>query len=95
MSDTQNNDTSQSGGTQKQKKKSRTSRFGDWLKLQFDGDDGSIFWLFKKLAEYVVLAADAISERLSAASAMSQVRQERRESDADDATEHMNERAAN
>lgn len=94
MSDTQNNDTSQSDGAQKQKK-SRTSRFGDWLKVQFDGDDGSIFWLFKKLAEYVVLAADAISERLSAASAMSQVRQEQRESDADDATERMNERAAN
>lgn len=94
MPDTQNNDTPQPDGVQRPKK-SRASRFGDWLKVQFDGDDGSIFWLFKKLAEYVVLAADAISERLSAASAMSQVRQEQRGTDADDATGHVNERLAN
>lgn len=93
MSDTQSNNTPQSEGTQTQKK-SIASRFGDWLKVQFDGDDGSIFWLFKKLAEYVVLAADAISDRLSAAAAMSQVRQEQRESDENDAVAGANERTA-
>lgn len=91
MSDTQDNDASQSGDANK-KKKSRASRFGGWLKLQFDGDDGSIFWLFKKLAEYVVLAADAISERLSAAAAMSQVRREQREANANDTVGNTNER---
>lgn len=94
MSDTQNNDAPQPDGAQK-RKKSMTSRFGDWLKVQLDGDDGSIFWLFKKLGEYVVLAADAISDRLSTAAAMSQVRQEQRESDGDSVTEGANERAAN